>query len=327
MIFKVLEVKNGLEQELKDKSIEFLKNILSVPNKKEQFPTDNYQDIAELSLAVHGEGHQVPGGFRLKKPGAFHKARFMANVIYGSQMFLLQNSQVDEEIASSSRVDFDFEFDDEYKSCLERFVKFTSLIYVPYFLVAPVGADAAFRDLELFKNLVRFREIDIEVSEAAILVFKRHLFYLTEENIVTSQFSNRLTGDEKSEMASKLLTFDKPTEFKIEKPKVPTNLSENTQLKDLVGENSWMIFHVLGLSHDWLEQDPSKWCEDKDYCVAEEWVRTAKVVNDSCERAIKLIQDYCNILTNDTYLRRGLLKAVESCREEYPNFNKETLNK
>ena len=263
----------------------------------------------------------------MKKASAFHKARFMANVIYGSQMFLLQDSPVDAESATSRSVDLDFEFDAEYKSCLGRFIKFTSLIYVPYFLLSSVGADAPFRDLELFKNLVSFKGVDEQVSEAALLVFKRHLFYLTEENVVMSLFSNRLNNDEKSQMACKLLTFHMPNEFKIEKPKVPTTLTEGTKLVDLVGEKSWMIFHVLELSHEWLRQDPSKWCEDEDYCAAEEWVRTAKVVNDSCERAIKLIQDFCNILTTDSYLRRGLLKAVESSREQYHNFNKETLNK
>ena len=87
------------------------------------------------------------------------------------------------------------------------------------------------------------------------------------------------------------------------------------------------MFHVLGVSADWLKLDPSSWCEDPDFCEARDWVRTAKVVNDSCERAIKMIQDFCNTLTGDSSLRRGLLKGVDSCREQYPDFCKKTLNK
>ena len=94
-----------------------------------------------------------------------------------------------------------------------------------------------------------------------------------------------------------------------------------------MGENSWTLFHILGVGTDWLELEPSKWSEDIYYCEARDWVRTAKVVNDSCERAIKMIQDFCNIMTKDSFIRRGLLKAVDSSREQFPDFRKTTLNK
>ena len=48
-----------------------------------------------------------------------------------------------------------------------------------------------------------------------------------------------------------------------------------------------------------MELDPSKWNEESTFSEVRDWVRTAKVVNDSCERAIKMIQDFCNILTKD----------------------------
>ena len=51
------------------------------------------------------------------------------------------------------------------------------------------------------------------------------------------------------------------------------------------------------------------------------------MVNDSCERAIKMILDFCNIMTKDSFIRRGLLKAVDSSREQFSDFRKKTLNK
>ena len=75
-----------------------------------------------------------------------------------------------------------------------------------------------------------------------------------------------------------------------------------------------------------MENDPNDWERHEDYCEARDWVRTAKVVNDSCERAVKLIQDYCTTLTTDSELRRGLLKGVQASREQFPDFNKSTLD-
>ena len=157
------------------------------------------------------------------------------------------------------------------------------------------------------------------MADIAIGAMKRHLFYLTEENVVMSLFSNRLSEDEKSRMACRLLSCPKPESFKVEKPKPPT-LDESASLVSLIGDKSWTMFHVLGVSADWLKLDPSSWCEDPDFCEARDSVRTAKVVNDSCERAIKMIQDFCNTLTSDS-------KGVDSCREQYPDFHKKTLNK
>ena len=127
-------------------------------------------------------------------------------------------------------------------------------------------------------------------------------------------------------IASKILTFTKPNNFKNSKPKQPAVVDITTTLESLVGAKSWTLFHVLGIKTDWLEKSPSVWPEYSDYIEACDWVRSAKVVNDSCERAVKMIQDFCNTLTSDREIRRGLLKAVAASREQFPDFNKKTLN-
>ena len=154
----------------------------------------------------------------------------------------------------------------------------------------------------------------------------RHLYYLTEENVVMSLFSNRINDDQKSRIASRILTFPKPGDFKIAKPKHPVSIDKTTTLESLVGANSWTLFHVLDTKSDWLHESPSKWPENADYIETRDWVRTAKVVNDSCERGVKMIQDFCNTLTSDTEVRKGPLKAVAASREQYPEFSKKTLN-
>ena len=124
-----------------------------------------------------------------------------------------------------------------------------------------------------------------------------------------------------------MLTHPKPDKFKAEKTKPPAQIDQTSSLESLVGDRSWSLFRVINIQTSWLEEEPSRWSEDDNFCEARDWVRTAKVVNDSCERAIKMIQDFCNTMTSDSFLRRGLLKAVDSCREQFPDFKKKALNK
>jgi hypothetical protein len=49
-------------------------------------PRDRYKKIIELSLIALGEKPSV--GFVYRKPGAIHKARWMAAAIYGIKMYL-----------------------------------------------------------------------------------------------------------------------------------------------------------------------------------------------------------------------------------------------
>ena len=78
----------------------------------------------------------------------------------------------------------------------------------------------SFNDLELFKLLNQYSLIDPELAIAALAPLKRHLYYLTEELVVFSLFSNKLDNDCKSQMAAGILTFDCPKEFEAAKPEV-----------------------------------------------------------------------------------------------------------
>ena len=240
-----------------------------------------------------------PGGVSWKKPGANHKARFMANGLYSNVMFAFQDV---------------LEYDADTVAGLRRFVVFNVLFYVPHFLSAGVGADAPFNDLQFYKKLCKFRAIDAELADTALNVLRRHLWYLTEEIVIFSLFSNRLTDDEKSRIAAKLLTFPVPENLPLGKPEFP-DILEKTQLCDLVGPHSWLLFISLKL-----------WSEDSDYLVAERFVRTVKTINDTAERGVKLMTDYALILTKDETMKQWILQVVDSHRKGFPEFNKKTMN-
>ena len=140
-------------------------------------------------------------------------------------------------------------------------------------------------------------------------------------------FSNKLSMDEKSRVASRLLTHQAniPEKYKLEKPKFPL-IDEKTVLVDLLSSQSFKFFTVLGLDWSWMAKDPEQWEEDDDYKAAKEFVKTVKVTNDVAERGVKMAADYATILTKDDKVRAQILQSVENCRQKYPNFRKKTLN-
>ena len=60
------------------------------------FPRDDYRELNELIVIYLGG--QVPGGFKPKRKGAMHEARFMADSIYLLSMELFANEFYVDEI-------------------------------------------------------------------------------------------------------------------------------------------------------------------------------------------------------------------------------------
>ena len=234
--FKKLQLRSPLLLDLKTKAIDYYMKILSVKNRNDVLPRDDYRQLAETSLMLLGG--IPPGGVTWKKPGAVHKARFMANSLYSNVMYAFQDV---------------LGYDADDIAALRRFVVFNVLLYVPHFLSAGVGSDAPFNDLKLFKLISKFRIIDGELADTALNVLRRHLWYLTEEVVVFSLFSNKLSSDEKSRIAAKLLTFPVPDHIESGKPEFP-DLLERTQFADLIGPKSWFLFLKLKVGYGWLSK-------------------------------------------------------------------------
>ena len=199
---------------------------------------------------------------------------------------------------------------------LRRFVIFNVLIYVPHFLSAGIGADAPFNDLKLFKQLCRFRAIDSELSDTALNVLRRHLWYLTEEVAIFSLFSSKVSDDEKSRMSARLLTFEPPDSFHVGKPEFP-DILEKTQLVDLVGPKSWFLFLKLKVESGWLRKDMKLWPDDPDFGAVNRFVRTVKTTNDTAERGVKLMTDYAKIRTGDETKKQWILQVVDCHRKNF----------
>ena len=154
-------------------------------------------------------------------------------------------------------------------------------------------------------------------------------------------FSDKLSLDEKSRLAARILTLQssKPAHwdkveigqhevrYQLGKPVLYLDLSTSTSLPDLVGPQSFLLFDLLVLPWDWLGDNPDTWEQSDSYMQMRDNVRTVNVINDVAERCVKLIADYATILTTEDKMRSLLLHGVERIRKMFPNFKKSVLNR
>ena len=114
--------------------------------------------------------------------------------------------------------------------------------------------------MEMYKKINIFSNTDSYLAESVLAVLCRHTWYLQEETVPFALFSKKLTEDEKSRLAAKLLTFEdeKPAHWEKEpepgkesyqlgKPILQLNLTPETNLVDLLGANSFLLWDILGL--------------------------------------------------------------------------------
>lgn len=123
-------------------------------------------------------------------PGACHKARWMAKLLYSIKMVLLA-SKISDELPKGSV------FVKHQIKKLQRFVRFAVFCYFPWWATATVSSSAPCNDLLLLESLLRYRTVDATCANAAIKAFYNHLWYLTEELVPLALFSSSLPSDMK----------------------------------------------------------------------------------------------------------------------------------
>ena len=87
-----------------------------------------------------------------------------------------------------------------------------------------------------------------------------------------------------------------------------TRIGRNTQLHNLLTEESPEFFSIIKVDDNWLGQ-PVDREDNKDYTTAKMFVRTVKTTNDLAERAVKMATDYSQILIKNEDTRRRIIQG------------------
>lgn len=304
-------------QDLKDTALKLAKNELTLHR-------DDYQEFIELCVAFL-DGHETAfQAIDIKRPGALHKARWMAKLLYCIKLSLLED-QIHKlppgTVTTRQQV-----------SKIRDFATFATLIYSHWWMTCSTVSDAPLNDLNLYQNLILYEKINPEISKSAIHAFKLHHWYLTEEMIPLALFSNQVSEELKRSISDRLQTIKPDPEVGLPqnrfgtgfgKPRFPQaiNLSSTTTLADLVGTDSWFMFNILQLNSDFLTKDIGEWKESDAYQNSQTNIQALNVVNDCAERGVKLSSDFLSSAKKEEHFQ-NVLQVVEDDRKERPNLRK-----
>lgn len=230
----------------------------------------DYAELNDLVLKFTG----IATGNPFKVLGATNNARWMSRAIYSLKALLLRDH---------------LDMDPSFIRLLERFNMFVALIYTKFWNRCSNSADAPFNDLQLLKELDLYKEIDAEISQAALDALKRHLWYLSDELILLALFSEKVSNDEKNLMALPIIpAVQQRTENSIKHNDEIENI-QNTELHHFVSRRSFFLLDTLGINTDFLLHEADTWNEYQSYKQAKLIVQDlVTVVNDSSERALQV---------------------------------------
>lgn len=239
--------RSKLSKQFRASTIDVLQKALSETRRKRL--RDGYKELCQLSLIVLGV--PIPR-YKFRRPGAHHHARWMAKAIYSLKMYIFRNQMnysEDENIGFSDM-------------CL-----FVVFIYARYWILCTNVSDASLNDLNLYKDLHRFKSIDKEIADSALNKLTNHLWYLSPEMVPLSLFSSNVPIQEKKEIIANMIRCEKSTWKKRTIKLTDTKNLHKKSLSDLVDSTSLPALRSLRLDAlgFMLESDPNEWSSSSSF--------------------------------------------------------------
>jgi hypothetical protein len=295
------------------------------------FARGDYRELAELlNFILGGEPIRIRAGevfqvFELRKPGAYHHARFMGKSLYILKIYLLSHV---------------FELSRRDSKNLDGIAEYIILIYVRYFLSSRLSTAAPRLDLSFWYELKTYRgllpvTLQRKIVDEASRSVRRHLWYLCPELAVLGLFDDELSEYEKEKMALQLTQTPCPAAFQTGKPGQPNFdpiaahlTAERPSLSMFITDRSWLVFHLLDIqmpSLHWLTLPPSEWNRFPTYLHMRSFLQDMEVVNDAAERAVKAVGEYAH-MTRAVGDRDNVILVACDHRGRIANLRKRNLN-
>lgn len=282
------------------------------------FNRDDYREFVELCLVFLGAQQSV----KFKQPGALHKARWMAKLLYSLKICLLE-SEIQKLPAGTITTKHQL-------PKLRDFVNFATLVYSSWWLAAGSAIDAPYNDLLLYRQILKYRDVNPTVSDSALSAFTRHQWYLSSEMVPIALFSNKVPTEQRHALALSLLAAKPDGDFVTPrdrygtgfgKPEFPSDISESTTPADLVSRDSWFTMNILEINHEFLTEPVEAWPESAAYQASLANVDALNVINDCAERGVKLSSDFLSASRSEGHYQ-NVLQVVEEDRRSLPNLRK-----
>lgn len=283
-------VKNILK-DISDEILKFAKNKI-----KDDFPRDDYKELLELIIIFLGG--VPPQGIHFRAPGAYHLARWMAKAIYCLKIFLFRKQ---------------FKITQKEEKELKRICCFIVKCYAKPWFSSTNAIIAPMNDIYFLKTLNAYKTDDKEVAEKAISKIINHLWYLNEECAAFSIFDERINNETRMKMAQKILQKQESEETAPKKYTVNVQELNNFLKKDLpldlLGTNSIKLFERFNIAKDFLEVHPKNWNDLEGYQKGKEIIDSLRVVNDTAERGVKLMEEFNDKFTKNEDQKQFVLQV------------------
>lgn len=200
-----------------------------------------------------------------------------------------------------------------------------SLVYTRAWNEAPLGIQSPYNDIRLLGLLKTYpnRIVGSKASRA----LGRHLWFLSEHLVALAFFDDRVSSETKLKMVQNL-----------QRPRLPdtprrvqlTDITVEPRLENFVTERTSFFFDVLAeegkaKAKTFMEKSPDQWEQDGSYTELRDRAARLKVVNDTAERGIALMQTYNQTLTKDETQKQLLLRIVAEHRKQIPQPTKSAI--
>ena len=309
-----------LDEDIQTMIADWVAEVLEVLKFESDLRRDDYREFVELCLVYLGAEQSI----KFKRPGALHKARWMAKLLYAIKMCLLE--------AEIQKLPPGTVTAEHQVKKLRDFVTFATTVYSSWWLTCSSVVDAPWNDLKLWQRLLSYKDVNLIVAESALKAFQRHFWYLTSEMVPLALFSNKVPTVERQALADSLLTCKPQEEMHVPKnrfgtgfgkPKFPTatRITESTTLADLVAQDSWFLLNSLQIDHEFLKEPAETWSHSTSYQASLKNIDALNVVNDCAERGVKLSSDFLSAAKSEEHYP-NVLQVAEADRKKMPNLRK-----
>ena len=237
------------------------------------------------------------------QPGAMHHARWMAKAIYSLKIHLFRNQ---------------FQMTTREENAIKAISTFVVQFYIKYWFQTRLAISAPRLDLQLLKAL---KNDGSNAAKAAMQKLLGHLWYLNDHLIALLFFDADVPNLMKEKMVQNL---KKEREENNMRAKLPENKLDDCDLTSFVSKHTKFFFVTFGFSLEFLSLPVSSWDEHNDFVEMRKQLKHFRVVNDSAERGVALMQKFNKLITNDEEQKQYLLTVIAAHRKKYSKKVKKT---
>jgi len=236
----------------------------------QKHPRDDYLEL--LQLAGYMVGLKIEATVR--RPGAVHRARWMAKALYTLKIELLYDGN--EKIIHLTGREL------QATQCFNRFVV---EVYIQAWFSCRATVDAPSNDIQLINRLKDYG--NEAISKVGLKMMARHLWYPSPEMATVALFSSLLSNSDKQKLVDNMISGRGPH---LIKDFLPSNVAEL--------HASRIFFETTGCDDSFLSASVEDWPAIQSFQQPLSTVTKLPCVNDCAERGVALIEKF-NSTTKD----------------------------